>query len=91
MAEPTQEDIDNFNAGVQAHIDAQHALGNNLSWDEAVTQFSNRIANQAADPEATDKATHPEDRVAAIERELALLTERVAYLEDVGGGTVVGG
>jgi hypothetical protein len=91
MAEPTQEDIDNFNAGVQAHIDAQHALGNNLSWDEAVTQFSNLLANQAADPEATDKATHPEDRVAAIERELALLTERVAYLEDVGGGTVVGG
>lgn len=90
MAEPTQADIDLFNSEVQRYIDGQKALGITISRDDAVVQFGNLLANQAKDPEGTHEATHPEDRIDALETKVTNLEARVATLEDVQGGTVVG-
>lgn len=98
MAEPTQEDIDRFNAAVDAHIEGRAAEGVTLSRDDAVKQIGNLLKNLADDPEGTEKKFKAGDRLNTVEERLAVLEDaervanledRVAHLEDISGGTNV--
>ena len=83
MAEPTEADVAEFNTQVDAYISRQAALGITLSREDAVIQFGNLLSNVAANPELVEKLSTIPERVDTLEA-------RVAYLEDVQGGTVVG-
>lgn len=89
-ATPTPEAVGDFNAGVQNHIDTQAALGVELTWEEAVTQFGNFLKNYAADPDGVARLLAIAERVDDLETARDNHEARIAHLEEVGGGVVVG-
>jgi hypothetical protein len=89
MAEPTappQDEADAFTALVDLIIEQAREQGEALTRDEADTRAKNLLKN-AADPNYKS----PDQRLNDVETQVANHEDRIAHLEEIGGGTVVGG